>query len=214
MLAAATLESREYPDGVERISPGEVRLWDIAARKVRRTIPWSLRHCSVAFSPDGRFLAVAGWDEFQGAAGGKTSVWDVRTGERVAVIEGHRRGVLSVAFSPDGRLLATGGEHGTVKLSDTRTWQDRLSLNWDRHPIRDLAFSPDGETLAAGSDHQIQLWHGPKEETVLTTHHEADKRQTAELLQIRDKPLPAKQPPETAPPGNEESQATPESEKS
>jgi WD40 repeat protein len=165
MLAAATLESRQYPDGVERKTPGEVKLWKLDTGEVHRTIQWSLRHGSVAFSPDGKLLAVAGWDEFRGAGGGMAGVWDVRSGERVAVIEGHNHGVLSVAFSPDGKLLATGSQYGAIKLTDTRTWQDRLTLRCDRCPIVDLAFSPDGEILAAGFDDQIQLWHAPEDQT-------------------------------------------------
>jgi WD40 repeat protein len=162
LIAAATLEFREYPRGVERHPPGEVKLWELDTGKLRRTIQWSLRHCSVAFSPNGRFLAVAGWDEFRGASGGTAGVWDVETGERVAKIEGHALGVLSLAFSPDGKLLVTGGEYGTIKLTDTYTWQDRLTLRWDGHPIRDLAFSPNGEVLAAGSRDEIRLWQAPK----------------------------------------------------
>jgi WD40 repeat protein len=163
-IAAATLELREYPGGVERHPPGEVKLWELATGKVRRTIRWSLRHHAVAFSPDGRFLAVAGWDAFRGASGGKVGVWEIETGEHVATIEGHALGVLSLAFSPDGKLLATGGEYGTIKLTDTHIWQDRLNLRWDGHRICDLAFSPNGEALAAGSGDQIRLWQAPKEQ--------------------------------------------------
>lgn len=65
MLAAATLDFREYPGGVERHPPGQVRLWELATSQVRRTIQWSLRHGSVAFSPDGEFLAAGSGDEIQ-----------------------------------------------------------------------------------------------------------------------------------------------------
>jgi WD40 repeat protein len=35
-------------------------------------------------------------------------LWDSRTGQQLAALEGHTWFVLAFAFSPDGKLLATG----------------------------------------------------------------------------------------------------------
>jgi WD40 repeat protein len=35
-------------------------------------------------------------------------LWDVKTGEEIRTLKGHRDSVRSVAFSPDGRLIASG----------------------------------------------------------------------------------------------------------
>jgi len=67
---------------------------------------------SVAFSPDGRYLAVG----TQGGSGVQlidTSSWQV-----IRTFEGHTGSVLSVAFSPDGMLLASGSYDETIKLWD------------------------------------------------------------------------------------------------
>src|SRR5207244_8258581 len=56
----------------------------------------------VAYSPDGRFLALGGLD-------GTFAVWDTRTWKPVHTWKGHADHVYGLAFSPDGNYLATGG---------------------------------------------------------------------------------------------------------
>jgi WD40 repeat protein len=65
---------------------------------------------SIAFSPDGKTLAVGNGDETVG-------LWDVTTHRTIAVLRGHI-GLATVAFSPDGKLLAVGNDDGTIKLWD------------------------------------------------------------------------------------------------
>ena len=66
---------------------------------------------SVAWSPDGQRIAVAG-------AAAEVNVYDAGTGERVASCTGHTAGIYTVAFSPDSRMLATGGFDGQVRTYD------------------------------------------------------------------------------------------------
>ncbi len=108
---------------------------------------------NVAFSPDGRTLAVA-FD--RGVAGGGVVLWDTASRSRqsgpLEVKEGQ---VLSIAFSPDGRTLAAGfggvGGGGVV-LWDTAS-RSRLSgpLGVKEGTVNSVAFGgPDGRTLAGG----------------------------------------------------------------
>jgi hypothetical protein len=66
---------------------------------------------SVAFSPDGRTLALA-------SADGAVKLWDVVSRQELKTLEGHKNSVSSVAFSPNGRTLASASEDWTVKLWD------------------------------------------------------------------------------------------------
>ena len=64
---------------------------------------------AVAFSPDGKRLASASWDQ-------TLKVWDVTTGEEVLTLKGHGSTVNAVAFSPDGRRIASASSDKTVKV--------------------------------------------------------------------------------------------------
>ena len=46
----------------------------------------------------------------------------------VATLRGYVLAVESVAFSKDGKRLATSGANGALKLWDTESWQEVLSL--------------------------------------------------------------------------------------
>ena len=54
---------------------------------------------SVAFSPDGRLLAVTG-------LGGRITLWNARTLAPAGELEGMQGDSPALAFSPDGKLLA------------------------------------------------------------------------------------------------------------
>jgi WD40 repeat protein len=119
---------------------------------------------SVAFSPDGQFLA-------SGTEGGGILLWDAVHRTRLSPpVSIHRAAVQSLAFSPDSRILASGGLDGRVVLWDTGTGRplgEPLGIDAERPVIWSVAFSPDGRTLAAGATvktasvgapHAVLLW--------------------------------------------------------
>ncbi|MCB0061665.1 MAG: WD40 repeat domain-containing protein, partial [Caldilineaceae bacterium] len=62
---------------------------------------------AVAFHPDAKLLASAGWDK-------AIHLWDVETGVLLHILRGHERVVWSLAFSRDGRYLFSAGSDETV----------------------------------------------------------------------------------------------------
>jgi hypothetical protein len=114
----------------------------------------------VAFGPDGRRLASASRD-------GTARVWDATTGEAILNLRGHSNQLSEVAFSPDGRRLASvsGGtsEGGApalaeVKLWDTLTGLEILTLYGTPAQTPRVAFSPDSRRLAVTGDSQVTIW--------------------------------------------------------
>ena len=110
---------------------------------------------AVTFSPDGRLLASASWDN-------TVRLWSVADRRQVGPpLYGHADlgGASSVSFSPDGHLLASSGSDKTVRLWDPATQRpvgEPLPLP-DR--VNAVAFSPDGHGLASGDDGaDVRLW--------------------------------------------------------
>ena len=105
---------------------------------------------AVAFSPDGKRLAVA--------TGVGIWIYDGQTYRELSLITGHTGAVRTVAFSPDGKTLASGEEDGTIKLWNLETG-DVTTLVGNLFHVDCVAFSPDGKMLASGSwDGTVKLW--------------------------------------------------------
>ena len=124
-----------------------------------------------------------------GRQDGKIDMGNTRTGEKLATLSGHTseiqerlllaadekpphpgevqvqfadgtlNSVLVLAFSPDGTKLASGSRDKTVRLWDTDTGNELMTLRKHTGWINTLAFSPDGKRIASGStDKTVQLW--------------------------------------------------------
>ncbi len=106
---------------------------------------------SVAFSPDGRWLA-------SGSRPKNLTIWDAKTGKQVRNLTGHPYPVWSVAFSADGKKLASGSSR-EIKLWNATTGAELRNLTGHTRSVSKIAFSPNGRWLASASEDQtVKIW--------------------------------------------------------
>ncbi len=131
---------------------GRVIAWDLTTQKPRFANEEGEVVPSVAYSPNGQFLAVG---SFLPVA----RLLHPTTGNVLRVWKAHDQHVRSVAFSPTG-TLATASYDQTIKLWDPATGTVRRVLAGHNSPLRVIAFSPDGQWLASagGQDNTARLW--------------------------------------------------------
>lgn len=119
-------------------------------RPVRQPRLWKFQppiHC-LAFAPSaaGKPLTLAV------AAGRGVELRDVVSGDKQAVLKGHRSEVRGIAFSPDGRLLLSGSHDRTVRFWNVASGREVARFDWHVGRLHAVAFSPDGMTAAAAGE--------------------------------------------------------------
>ncbi len=104
----------------------------------------------LAYSPDGRLLAVAG------ARG--LGVWDAQTGNGIRRSESSVTSLRRIAFGGQANLLAASTDDGRIYLMDLRTWVLKEAVRRPK-PATALALSPDGQVAASGdAEGSIVVW--------------------------------------------------------
>jgi WD40 repeat protein len=137
-----TLAAVEFwsEDGGKTLKQAVV-LWDLHAGKAIGTLPEAGHPNGLAFSPDGKTLAVVSE---------RVELFDIAARKERAALKGNEMGLVSVVFSPDGKLLAGGEYQGTVQIWNAVTGTPLARLLHDAgRRVSSLAFSPDSTTLAA-----------------------------------------------------------------
>ncbi len=109
-----------------------------------------VRH--VGFSPDGQRLATASDDA-------TVRVWDLMTGNSVAILKGHEGAVNSVSFSSNGKFLASASADKTIKLWDVEKGTLVRTFEGHKKAVKSVVFNPAGDRIATASDdREAKIW--------------------------------------------------------
>jgi RNA polymerase sigma factor (sigma-70 family) len=142
-VAKATVVWRNTPD------PDKVAI----SPDVWRYVPEREPVYKLAFSPDGRALAVSGVDR------APLRLMDVAIWKELPQFEGLALDVKVAAFSPDGKALARQREGRSISLCDLASGKELRRFRGHQAEVIALAFSSDGKALASGgADQRISLW--------------------------------------------------------
>lgn len=124
---------------------------------------------TVAWSPDGRYIASAGDDN-------AVLVWEAVPHTVANPYHGHSDHVLVVTWSPDGRRIASASIDHRVRIWDINTKRTHFTFRDGAYVVHALCWSPDGKYLAlGGSDHTVQVWHVVTSQKVFTYHKHTGK---------------------------------------
>ena len=138
LVAFAEPAVQENPEGISALafSPdgtllaagvhSQIRLWEVDTGNTLLSVSTEHKRGNMTFqnypeplvfSPDGTILV-------NGLNHGAIQLWDVSTGDQIAVLDGHTQKVETLAFSPDGQTLVSTAGDGTILLWD---WEEILA---------------------------------------------------------------------------------------
>jgi len=106
----------------------------------------------VSFSPDGRIIASASFDN-------SVKLWAARDGKFITTLRGHVAAVYQCAFSADSRLLVSSSKDSTLKVWDVKTGKLHTDLPGHQDEVFAVDWAPDGAKVASGGkDKTVRLW--------------------------------------------------------
>jgi WD40 repeat protein len=147
------------PDGTLLASGGRspAKLWDAATGRLLLEIGCEDVITGLAFTNDGRRLAVSSRCEF---SQGGVSVWNLDYGRGIQAIRGLAAPASRVCFSPDGRFLAALAVDWQVAFWNLETGKLLRILDAPKGVIgtAGLAFSPDGKRFVCSAGSQAKSW--------------------------------------------------------
>jgi WD40 repeat protein len=146
---------------------GTVRLWEVSSGKKLLDIaatpppppntpsPPTNVVFTLAFSPDGKQLAIGGTDA-------QIHLFNTADGKSIRTIPGHAGSVTGLAFHPSGTVLASSSKDHTVRLWNPANGQPLTGKPLEGHTawVQGLVFVAEGTRLASiGADRTVCLWN-------------------------------------------------------
>ena len=134
---------------------GSIKMWNLKSGLNQPEWQITFPATALAFSPDGKMLAAAGWN---------IQVWNSTKGQPLAKAMGDPPPINSLAWLPDGKTLASCASDRNIRLwqiprTNSVVTENRI-IGAHLDSATCLAISADGTTLASGAnDGSVKLWN-------------------------------------------------------
>ncbi len=152
-----------------------VRVWKVGEPTPTLVVKGNgLPAMGVAWSPDGRLLAVALGDDTRPTKQGKVIVCDATTGAIQHDFELHTKAATGVAFSRDGKFVASTGLDEHVNLYNLADNKPLGFFGGHSRPTNAVVFHPDDETAISISGgravgkNELKVWEYQSGEELAT----------------------------------------------
>jgi len=116
---------------------------------------------SICFSPDGKLLCAGNGEHTSDYKAIYISIyiWDVSSGDRIQILKGHSKNIISLSFTPDGRYIISGSQDKSVKIWDYVTGICRFNYEGFASNFCNVICNSNGKMVLSGfSDNIIKLW--------------------------------------------------------
>ncbi len=114
----------------------------------------------VSFSSDGTRVLTASADQ-------TARIWNVATGEAIAILQGHTESVDIASFSSDSTRVVTASADKTARVWSATTGEIIAILQGHLSPVAHASFSPDGTRVVTASwDGTARIWNATEGEVI------------------------------------------------
>ncbi|HEY9836327.1 MAG TPA: S-layer homology domain-containing protein, partial [Vampirovibrionales bacterium] len=135
------------PPGITPDSQVEQCVTDTTGTRRCESISASMDAIELAIDGQGVIMASG----HRGADLAPINIWDLRTGDRIRTLEGHRGRVGALAIAPNGQRAISGGDDGEIKIWDIATGTLTRTLTGHTSEVTGLAIAPNGNTAISSS---------------------------------------------------------------
>lgn len=91
-------------------------------------------------------------------SGGSVRIWDIQTGKKLEILNGHKDGINTVSFNKNGDYVVSASKDGTAKIWNAENGSLIATLKDNSTRIQTAYFSPDGKYVVTASDSSINIW--------------------------------------------------------
>lgn len=90
---------------------------------------------------------------------GSAMIWDMESGKKMQMLEGHKGGIESIRMTPDGRRAISCGRDKAIRVWDTETGECFRNLQAHTRRVVSVSIRSDArQAISAGLDKTLRIW--------------------------------------------------------